>query len=568
MEKYRDIRDIGITSHKIGCPECGSSDANQVYKYASKPDDSYCFACETYFPNNDGLDKVVPIKQNINTTYEAKVMKGLDEIKKLPILPIPDRGITKEIAEKYRVRAGLSEQDGKTITHLYCPDTLDGKLIGFECKETKNKKFQSIGSRKGSFDLWGSWTCNGGNKLFITEGRLDAMALHQTIEKLTPEKYQQYKPSVVSLTRGVSNANKDLLSTSNQELLAKYKEVILVFDNDEAGKQAVKECLKVMPLCKVAKLPLKDANEMLIKGRDKELYEACLFNATSIRRGEIIEVNDDLIAKALARPEKGLSTCWSTLDKITHNGILRPNSIVVLASYAKAGKSEFKNQLVKHIIIEHNRPVGVYDLEVAPIKSLKQIASKLAGTNFLLPDNSYDDRLLASTLDRFKGKLFLYDRTGSRDWQDIKTCMIEQHYQLGICEFFLDPLTALISRFNSSEANDKLNEIMTDIADLVSTYPITIICFSHVNPPNKGSKSHEEGGKVLSGQMTGSRAIEKWSHIGLGLERNRSAECPPEEVNHSQVKILYDREHGTSGTVDMFYNQDTTEYLETIKRKW
>jgi twinkle protein len=212
--------------------------------------------------------------------------------------------------------------------------------------------------------------------------------------------------------------------------------------------------------------------------------------------------------------------------------------------------------------------VGVYDLEVAPIKSLKQIASKLAGTNFLLPDNSYDDRLLASTLDRFKGKLFLYDRTGSRDWQDIKTCMIEQHYQLGVCEFFLDPLTALISRFNSSEANDKLNEIMTDIADLVSTYPITIICFSHVNPPNKGSKSHEEGGKVLSGQMTGSRAIEKWSHIGLGLERNRSAECPPEEVNHSQVKILYDREHGTSGTVDMFYNQDTTEYLETIKRKW
>jgi twinkle protein len=109
---------------------------------------------------------------------------------------------------------------------------------------------------------------------------------------------------------------------------------------------------------------------------------------------------------------------------------------------------------------------------------------------------------------------------------------------------------------------------MTDLADLVNTYPITVICFSHVNPPLKGSKSHEEGGKILSGQFTGSRALEKWSHLGLGLERDRSADCPPDKVNHSIVKILYDRDFGASGSVDMFYDIDTTEYLEPKTRSW
>ena len=33
----------------------------------------------------------------------------------------------------------------------------------------------------------------------------------------------------------------------------------------------------------------------------------------------------------------------------------------------------------------------MYDLEVHPVKTLKQVASKEAKTNFLKPDNDYDD---------------------------------------------------------------------------------------------------------------------------------------------------------------------------------
>tara|TARA_R110000850_G_scaffold737_1_gene4349 strand:+ start:254 stop:1930 length:1677 start_codon:yes stop_codon:yes gene_type:complete len=548
--------------YKTSC-DCGSSDAKQWFAYPNKPNDSYCFSCNTFFPpeKNALWQSSNSLKQNkVNNTMK------LDDIKKLPIRGIPNRKITKEVCELYRVRVSVSESDGETITNIYSPDTVSGNLVGYEQKQVKDKQFLSIGDRKGNLDLWGKSYASkcAGQKLYITEGRLDALSLYEAIVQQTPDKFKHLKPSVVSLTKGCTSAVKDLIN--NRVFLENYKEVVLCFDMDEPGQGAVKEVLKVFPLCKVAKLPLKDCSDMLMQGRKKELYEEVVWRSSVQRQGEVVEVTDELIQQALVRPKMGLTTCWSSLDKLTYG--LRPHTIIVFGSYPKAGKSEWKNQLIYHISQHHNRPVGVYDLEVHPIKTLKQIASKEAKTNFLKPDNNYDDRLLATALDKFKGKLYLYDRTGSRDWLDIKACIIEQHLLDGVCEFFLDPLTALISRFSSSEANDRLNEIMTDLADLVNTYPITVICFSHVNPPLKGSKSHEEGGKILSGQFTGSRALEKWSHLGLGLERDRSADCPPDKVNHSIVKILYDRDFGASGSVDMFYDIDTTEYLEPKTRSW
>lgn len=134
----------------------------------------------------------------------------------------------------------------------------------------------------------------------------------------------------------------------------------------------------------------------------------------------------------------------------------------------------------------------------------------------------------------------------------------------GINLFFLDPITALISRYTSSEANDKLNEIMTDMADLVNSYPITIFCYSHVNPKPKTSKPHEAGGRVLSSEFTGSRAMEKWAHYGHGISRDRTEECPIERQNVSEFYSLFDRDFGMQYHCDVMYDNDTTEYKEII----
>jgi twinkle protein len=321
--------------YKTSC-DCGSSNAKQWFAYPNKPNDSYCFSCKTFFPPEKVLATVVPIQTN----KVQNTMMQLDDIKKLPIRDIPDRKITKEVCELYRVRVSVSESDGETITNIYSPDTVSGNLVGYEQKQVKDKQFFSIGDRKGNLDLWGKHYASkcGGQKLYITEGRLDCLSLYEVIVQQTPDTFKHLKPSVVSLTKGCTSAVKDLIN--NRVFLENYKEVILCFDMDEPGQNAVKEVLKVFPLCKVAKLPLKDSSDMLMQGRKKELYEEVVWRSSVQRQGEVVQVTDELIQQALVRPKMGLTTCWASLDKLTYG--LHPHQIVCLAHIQRLAKASGK----------------------------------------------------------------------------------------------------------------------------------------------------------------------------------------------------------------------------------
>ena len=545
----------GDCSYKTSCIECGSSNANQVYSYTDgRPDNSYCFACEKFDPMEGVVVSTVKTKAK-------DYMKEMDTIKAMPIRAIPERKISKDTCEVYRVRVAVSPSDGTTITDIYSPDTLKGELVGFESKEVSSKKFTSVGDRKGALDLWGSWVASkskGFTKLFITEGRLDALSLFQCIKDKEPN--SKYAPSVVSLTRGCSGAVKDLMN--NRDLLAKYSEVILCFDQDAAGLKATREVLKVFPLLKTVTLPLKDASDMLMEGRGAELYKAAVWEASVIRQGEVVDVHD-IIENAMTKPKMGLSFPWPTVTKACFG--IRPNTIHVVGAAPKIGKTDHQHQLVHHLVYNEGVKVGMFDLENSPVKTAKKLASKQAKKDFTRPDVVYEDSELRDTLMSLDGKVRFYDRGASRDWDDIRIAIEEMHLLDGINIFIIDPLTALISKYNSSEANEKLNLIMTDCSDLVSKFPITLFFYSHVNPKPKTSTPHEKGARVYSSEFTGSRAMEKWSHYGHGISRDRTDECPPERQNVSEFYMLFDREFGQTYTCDVYFDEATVTYLEPTR---
>ena len=215
-----------------------------------------------------------------------------------------------------------------------------------------------------------------------------------------------------------------------------------------------------------------------------------------------------------------------------------------------------------HLVYKEKVKVGVFDLENSPVKTAKKLASKEAKIDFTRPDREYSDELLHSTLMSLDGMVRFYDRGGSREWDDIRIAMEEMHLLDGINIFILDPLTALVSRYSASEANDKLNEIATDMADFVNKYPVTLFCYSHVNPKPKTSKPHEAGARVYSSEFTGSRAMEKWFHYGHGISRDRTEECPLERKNISEFYMLFDRDFGQSYLCDVYFDEATVTYLE------
>ena len=69
-----------------------------------------------------------------------------------------------------------------------------------------------------------------GKSITITEGEIDALSLSQAMDN----KYLSPLPS------GCTSAKKAI--GKSIEWLSKYEYVVLMFDNDEAGRRAAKEC--------------------------------------------------------------------------------------------------------------------------------------------------------------------------------------------------------------------------------------------------------------------------------------------------------------------------------------
>jgi twinkle protein len=354
-----------------------------------------------------------------------------------------------------------------------------------------------------------------------------------------------------------------------------FDEVVLVFDNDEPGQKAAEAVLKVMPDCKVANIPklefvhpetgevryTKDANDMLLAKKGPELQNLVTWKAERVRQGKVVDV-EDFIEDAMKKPKMGIPWPWDSVTKATYG--LRYHTIHIIGAAPKIGKSDHEYQCIEWFSMVQKQKLGIFDLENPPAKTCKKVASKYAGLDYTKPDSVYVDDDLRRHMMAQNGVVRFYDRGASRDWVDIRIAIEEMHLLDGINIFVVDPITALISKFSSSEANDKLNEIMTDVADLVYKYPIALLMYTHVNPKQKGQKPHEKGAQVLSSEFTGSRAMEKWAHYGWGIRRDRSPES--EAPNTSHLDLLFDRDFGNSASVELYFNKDDMSYLEP-KRK-
>ena len=79
-----------------------------------------------------------------------------------------------------------------------------------------------------------------------------------------------------------------------------------------------------------------------------------------------------------------------------------------------------------------------------------------------------------------------------------------------------------------------------------------------MNAPDKNSRPHESGGVVKPNQFTGSRALQRYSHVMLGFERNQQAVDP----NCSLIRIIKARKFGKTGFVKTYYNPDTGRLYE------
>lgn len=509
---------------KESCPECGSRD--NLARYTDGH--AYCFGCE-YYEHGEGEV----------TQRKRTVAANLDEYLSAEVRGIPPRQLSEETCRQFGVRIG--QHNGKPV-HLY-PYFRDGQVIA--CKvRGKDKAFSVIGDGH-KLPMFGQQLWDGGKKIVVTEGEIDALTVSQL---------QGGRWPVVSLPSGAPSAKKAM--ANNMEFFEKFDEVILMFDMDNPGIEAAQDCAELFPpgKAKIATLPLKDPNDCLLAGKGADVIQA-IWNAKAYRPDGIVGISDlyDEIDKEI---EQGLPWWSPKLTELTHGR--RYGEIYGLGAGTGIGKTDFITQQIEYDVNTLHLKVGCVFLEQKPVETAARIAGKSKGKRFHVPDGSWDRSERLQAVRELEGKVYLYDSFGETSWDVVAAKIRYMAHAESIRVFYVDHLTAMA---DTSDERGSLEQIMKEMAGLANELKVIILFVSHLATPE--GKSHEEGGHVSIRHFKGARAIGFWSFYMFGMERNQQAE-DPEVRSTTTFRILKDRYTGqaTGHTIPMGYDSKTGRLFE------
>ena len=537
---------------------CGSRRGLQVFQKEDGSYDGFCFSCGTAVPD-PYKDKPEGYKPAYNPKTDEEIQEEIDEVKEFQTVALKDRGLSKESLEHFGIKIGLSEVDGVTPTSHFYPYYKGDELKGFKCRVIEGKKFFSIGSVK-DVDLfgWHQAVLSGGKKLFATEGEMDAVALYQIFRAVNKgTKYESNIPAIVSLAHGSGSAVKELLK-HREMIFMHFKEIVLVFDQDKPGEEAVEAVLKVFPEgVSVAHLPRKDANQCLLEGVSKAAYNAVAFNSVKPKNTRLV-LADSLFEEAKIAPTIGAPWPWEVVTKKTRG--IRLGETIYIGAAQKMGKSEIVNTLAAHFIKELGWPVLLAKPEESNKKSVKLVAGKIVGKIFHDPNVPFDEASYDEACDLMRNKLFLINLYQHLGWETLKAD-IRAAAMEGCKAIFIDPITNLTNGMSAADANTRLQEIAQELSAMALDLNVVIFIFCHLRNPDSGPP-HERGGEVLSSQFAGSRAMARSCNLMFGLEGNRDPHLNPEERNVRTLVLLEDREFGEVGRFKLYWDRATSLFNE------
>lgn len=476
-------------------------------------------------------------------------MSGPREFLQGECLALQGRKLSQVTTEKWKYQCGVDER-GKAvqIANYYSEDhTLVAQKIRYA-----DKTFAVIGNGK-DLPMYGQWLWrDGGKKVVITEGEIDALSVSQV---------QQNKWPVVSLPNGAQSAAKAI--KANLEWLEKFEEVVLMFDMDEPGHKAVEEVAGLLTpgKCKVARLPLKDASEMLKADRVTELVDA-IWSAKVFRPDGIIHGDDITVDYLREQVAKGYQTQYSGLNQVL--GGLRKGELTLFTAGTGVGKSTIVREIGHHFNTNLGLSIGNVFLEESYRKTAQAyiaidndvpLGALRADPNILSTEQWEASRKRALS----NGRTYFYNHFGSLESDHLLGKL--QYFAVGLNVDFilLDHISIVVSGQESSKEGERkdIDRLMTKLRSLIEQTGVGVIAIAHLAKAE--GKSHEEGGRVALNDLRGSGTLKQIPDSIIALERDQQGD----KANEAVVRVLKNREFGEVGpSCTVSYNPKTGRLLE------
>ncbi len=535
---------------KTNCTSCGSSDGKEVY-----PDGgTHCFVCEeTTFPDGP------------RATPQAK-----------PAIPLVTTGeyhgarsITRETMLKFKYKIDLDK--GIHIAPYYCKD---GNPIAQHIRlEGSKDKMPWKGKTQPDMQMFGQqlWGAGASKRIVVCEGEIDTLSVSESLGNTW---------ATVGIP-GASSTEKSL--KANLEFLQRFDEIVLFFDNDEAGKEATKTALKILPHNKtkfVKEYPIgcNDANDILVRYGGKTLRETVFYKTEHYIPAEVkpvdkIEITDEDFAVTLFP--------WGSWNKKLF--ARRSGELTVYTSGSGMGKSTIM-RYIYHNLLQQNESCGMIMLEESTQETKADLMSSLLnkpirriiaqrGVNKALESkglpklfedipelNETEMKLAEAELDQMP--LHIVDHVGGYNARSLLDKIRFMAISLGVKNILLDHITLMISSDETIDNEVKSTDvIMKQLRSLAEECNINIDIISHIRKRGGGQKSTYGGAQITMEELRGSGSLYQVANNVICLERDQHDE---EAKNVTTVRSLKSRLSGYTGIIGALEYDETTGELRDV----
>lgn len=562
-----------VVLEKVRCPKCAergednSGDNLVVYKNGGK----HCFnpSCNYTVPSEDYRDDIEQIFE-----HEDKLEYSVENWKKLQTHTVNEgggyRGISDETYKFYGVRHQY-DANNKLLEQIYPLTNTNNEICGVKIRNVDPKKFYVKGSNKAlTTELFGQSVHrkSKSDTILLASGEADAMAAHEMLSNLG------YKmPAIVSSTIGEDGAKQ---FKAQYEFFNKFDRIVVVPDNDKAGKKALEKLSLVLPRGKlfVVELPRKDTNDMLLDGLESDFVARYMKAKPHVPEGIVGSGSlRNALLESINVLKIPLPPFMHVLEDMLSGGISL-ETIVNLVAASGIGKSSYANELTYYWIFNSPYKVGIYSLELSAGQYANVLLSRHIEQKISLLKQDEQIELLNSDVvqkqteellqtengqDRF---YLLEDRGGTL--QQAKDQIEKLIIGCDCKVIIIDPLQDLFAGCTFDEEA----QFMTWQKVMIKVYKIVFINICHTRKSSDDSNVGSTGAMISEESIQGSSAIYKSASINLLLTRNKLAENPMDR-NTTKMWLSKNRSTGVTGPCgELIYNNknhklyDSNDYKE------
>lgn len=539
----------------------------------------YCHSCGFTQLSEDekesrGIDDTEQEEWEID--YMAKEFTDSDhnELKKITTFDGKGyRGISADIYKYFGVRHEYNQETGELVTQYY-PNTKATKFCGYKARKVADKKFFAFGELGNDCDLFGQFRFmnSSGKYIVITAGEVDCLSAYQMLENNRISRKSDFDPiPVVSPTNGENGSHKQL--QKHYEYFDKFSQIVLCYDNDETGKKAIEDAVKVLPKGKVyvMKLNRKDTNCYMWDSEKKtpvnfqqEWINAFWKAEKYAPQGITSSANlEDKMREYVSIPRISLPPFMHKMQKMLAGGF-PIGYIINILSASGTGKSTFVDAMILHWIMNDSRTVGIVSLEASEGEYGVNLSSSYCGFKINLLETPEEKLAYLDQPENVSKRQELWIKADGQPRFYLVDAEIENMKQkieflirgIGCKIIVLDPLQDIFDALD----DDQQAKWMKWEKDIVKKEQVTIININHSRKSGQGQKANSKGADLSEEDMMGHSSIFKSGGINIILMRNKEAETE-DERNTTIAKITKARGVGRTGIAGEYFYENQTHRI-------